>query len=153
MSATMVGQQRNCLDSDDVKSQNNVRNFKFLVKYFYKYFQIFPIFIYNENLPMKSYNFFQIYKRFDRKSEKTLIDKSMRKKKLTKTELSLIADCFIQTFEMITYFFFTLQAHSQRSFCFFISGWRKQYQKGKLKRENSWEWSTTIFVSKIVSIF
>ena len=80
MSATMVGQQRNCLDSDDVKSQNNVRNFKFLVKYFYKYFQIFPIFIYNENLPMKSYNFFQIYKRFDRKSEKTLIDKSMRKK-------------------------------------------------------------------------
>ena len=115
MSATMVGQQRNCLDSDDVKSQNNVRNFKFLVKYFYKYFQIFPIFIYNENLPMKSYNVFQIYKRFDRKSEKTLIDKSMRKKKLTKIELSLIADCFIQTFEMITYFFFTLQAHSQRS--------------------------------------
>ena len=89
MSATMVGQQRNCLDSDDVKSQNNVRNFKFLVKYFYKYFQIFPIFIYNENLPMKSYNFFQIYKRFDRKSEKTLIDKSMRKKNWQKLNFLL----------------------------------------------------------------
>ena len=89
MSATMVGQQRNCLDSDDVKSQNNVRNFKFLVKYFYKYFQIFPIFIYNENLPMKSYNVFQIYKRFDRKSEKTLIDKSMRKKNWQKLNFLL----------------------------------------------------------------
>ena len=152
MSATMVGQQRNCLDSDDVKSQNNVRNFKFLVKYFYKYFQIFPIVIYNENLPMKSYNFFQIYKRFDRKSEKTLIDKSMRKKTVKNWTFSY-SRLFYTDLWNDSLLFFTLQAHSQRSFCFFISGWRKQYQKGKLKRENSWEWSTTIFVSKIVSIF
>ena len=34
---------------------------------------------------------------------------------------------------MIIYFILTLQAHSQRNFFFFIPGWRKQYQKGKLK--------------------
>ena len=37
------------------KGQNNVRNYKFLAKYFYQYFQIFSIVIYNESLPMKSY--------------------------------------------------------------------------------------------------
>ena len=37
------------------KGQNNVRSYMFLAKYFYQYFQIFSIFIYNESLPMKSY--------------------------------------------------------------------------------------------------
>ena len=35
--------------------------------------QIFSIFMYNKSLPMKSFQFFKIYKRFDKKSEKTLI--------------------------------------------------------------------------------
>ena len=42
------------------KGQNNVRNYKFLAKYFSQHFQIFSIFIYNESLPMKSYQFFKI---------------------------------------------------------------------------------------------
>ena len=37
-----------------------VRNYKFLVKYFFQYFQIFSIFTYNENLLMKSYPFIVI---------------------------------------------------------------------------------------------
>ena len=48
------------------KGQNNVRNYKFLAKYFCQYFQIFSIFIYNESLQMKSYQFFKICKRFDK---------------------------------------------------------------------------------------
>ena len=48
------------------KGQNNVRNYKFLAKYFCQYFQIFSIFIYNESLKMKSYQFFKICKRFDK---------------------------------------------------------------------------------------
>ena len=55
------------------KGQNNVRNYKFLAKYFFQYFQIFSIFISNESLPMKSYQFFKIYERFDKEIEKTLI--------------------------------------------------------------------------------
>ena len=34
---------------------NNVRNYRFLAKYFFQYLQVFSIFIYNESLSMKSY--------------------------------------------------------------------------------------------------
>ena len=69
MSTTTVGRQRTFYVSDGLKKgQNNVRNYKFLAKYF----QIFSIFIYNESLPMKSYQFFKICKRFDKEREKTL---------------------------------------------------------------------------------
>ena len=54
----------------------------FLAKYFYQYFQIFSIFIYNESLPMKSYQFFKIWNRFDKEREKTLMQQSKRKEKL-----------------------------------------------------------------------
>ena len=67
MSTTTVGRQRKFYVSDGLKKgQNNVRNYKFLAKYF----QIFSIFIYNESLPMKSYQFFKICKRFDKEREK-----------------------------------------------------------------------------------
>ena len=52
------------------KGQNNVRNYKFLAKYFYKYFQNVSIFTYNDRWPMKSYQFFKIYKSFEKKREK-----------------------------------------------------------------------------------
>ena len=48
-------------------------------KYFYQYFQMFSIFMYHESLPMKSYQFFKIYKRFDKEGKKTLIQQSMIK--------------------------------------------------------------------------
>ena len=57
---------------------------------FFLYFQIFSIFIYNESLPMKFYQFFKIYKRFYKKREKTVIQQSMRKEKLRKVGI-----CFI----------------------------------------------------------
>ena len=83
------------------KRPNNVRNHKFLVKHFYHHFQIFSIFIYNESLPMKSYQFFKICKRFDKEREKTLMQQSMRKEKLRKVGLCFITGCFIKSVNMI----------------------------------------------------
>ena len=54
-------------------------NDKFLVKYFYQDFQISLIYIYNESLPMKSYQFFKIWECFDMEREKTLMQQSIRK--------------------------------------------------------------------------
>ena len=76
------------------KAKNNVRNYKFLAKYF-QHFQIFSIFIYNESLQIKSYHFFKICKCFDKEREKTLMQQSMRKEKLRKV------DCSIKFFNMI----------------------------------------------------
>ena len=45
-----------------LKGQNNVRNYKFLAKYFCHHFQIFI----NESLPIKTYQLFQICKDFDK---------------------------------------------------------------------------------------
>ena len=104
------------------KRQNNVRNYKLLTKYFYQHFQIFSIFIYNESLPMKSYQFFKICKRFDKEREKTLMQQSMRKEKLRKVGLCFITGCFIKSFNMIINHFFVSQAHSQPNFCFLMSG-------------------------------
>ena len=88
------------------KRPNNVRNHKFLAKYFYHHFQIFSIFIYNESLPMKSYQFFKICKYFDKERAKTLLQPSMRKEKLRKVGLCFITGCFIKSFNMIINHFF-----------------------------------------------
>ena len=104
------------------KGQNHVRNYKFLAKYFYQHFQIFSIFIYNESLPMKSYQFFKICKRFDKEREKTLMQQSMRKEKQRKVGLCFITGCLIKSFNMIINHFFVLPAHSQPNFCFLIPG-------------------------------
>ena len=88
MLATMV--EENVMFQMVQKGLNNVRNYKFLGKYFYQHFQIFSIFIYNEILPIKSYQFFKIYKRFDEGREKTLTQQSMRKEKLRKVESTLM---------------------------------------------------------------
>ena len=59
MSFTMVGRQRKFYVSDGLKMQRNVREYKFLVKYFYQYFQIVSIFIYNESPADKILPIFQ----------------------------------------------------------------------------------------------
>ena len=79
------------------KDQNNVRNYKFLAKYLYQHFKLFSIFIYNESSPMKSYQFFKIYKRFGKERDKTLMHQSMRKEKLRKAGLCFIKSCFIKS--------------------------------------------------------
>ena len=71
------------------KGQNNVRNYKFLEKYFYQHFQICSIFKYNESLPMKSSQFFKIFKHFDKGREKTLMQQPMRKEELREVGLCL----------------------------------------------------------------
>ena len=77
-----------------------------MANYFHQHFQIFSIYIYNENLPMKSYQFFKICKRFDKEREKTLMQQSMRKEKLRKVGLCFITDCFIKSFNMVIIFLF-----------------------------------------------
>ena len=66
------------------RGQNKVRNYKCLAKYFYQCFQIFSVFIYNKSLPMKSYQFFKIYKRFDKKAKKRSYSNQWEKEKLRK---------------------------------------------------------------------
>ena len=89
MSVTMVGGRRKSQVSDGPKRPNNIRNYKFLEKYFYQHFQICSIFIYNESLPMKSYQFFKIWKHFDKCREKTLMQQPMREEELREVGLCL----------------------------------------------------------------
>ena len=77
------------------KTQNNVRNYKFFAKYFYKYFQIFSIFIYNERLLVKSYQFLKIYKRFDKERERAICSSQWEKKNWEKLEF-FITGSFIK---------------------------------------------------------
>ena len=68
------------------------------------------LFLYTmKTLSTKSYQFFKIYKRFEKKKEKMLIQQSMRKEKRRKLGLCLI------------YIFFISQAHSPRNLCFLLS--------------------------------
>ena len=98
-----------------------------MANYFYQHFQIFSIYIYNENLPMKSYQFFKICKRFDKEREKTLMQQSMRKEKLRKVV------CFIKSFNMIiNHFFFVSQAHSQPKFLLFYIRMTQEILKGRV---------------------
>ena len=70
-------------------------------------FSIFSNFVSNESLPVKFYQFFKIYKRFDKEREKTLIQQSVRKEKLRKVGLCFITGYFIKPFKMtINLFFF-----------------------------------------------
>ena len=69
--------------------------------------------------------------------QSNLMQLSMRKEKLREARLCFIGGCFIKSFNMIINHIFVLQAHSQPNFCFLISGWRKQYQKGKKGTSNS----------------
>ena len=95
MSATIVGWRRHFRFLMVWKGQNKVRNYKFLAKYFYQYFEILPIFIHNESLPMKSYQFFKTCKRIDKEREK-----------LRKVGLCFITGYFVKSFNMIMNLFF-----------------------------------------------
>ena len=55
----------------------------------------------------------------------------MTKEKQRKIGLSFITGCFVKSFNMIIDHFVVSEAHLQPNFCFFISEWRKEYQKGK----------------------
>ena len=85
-----------------------------MAKHFFQYSQIFSIFIYNESFPMKSYQFFKIYKRFYEKREKTVIQQSMRKDwaklKFFKWQLIIFSstDLFVHMIIIIIFYFASL---------------------------------------------
>ena len=68
-------------------------------------------------MPMKSYQFFKICKRFDKEREKTV-----NEKKKTDNILTLFYNRLLKSFNMIINLFFFLQAHLLPNFCFLISG-------------------------------
>ena len=104
MSATMVGRQRKCQVSDGVKRPlNSTRNYN-LAKYFYQYFQIISIFIYNESLPMKSYQFFKICKCFDKERKNTFA--AVNEKRKTEKKLDLVSQQVVLLCYMIIIFCF-----------------------------------------------
>ena len=55
---------------------------------------------------MKYFQFFKIYKRFNSKREKALIQQSMKKKKLRKVVVFPIRNCFTKPFKRIINQFF-----------------------------------------------
>ena len=134
------------------KGQNNVRNYKFLAKYFHQYFQIFSNFYMQWKLADEILSIFQNLQTNGKEREKTFIQQLMRKEKLIKVRLCFITDCFIIPFKMIIIFFIS-QAHSLRNFCFLISRWCKKYEKEKLGMANCWKLQITIFISKLISSF
>ena len=93
-----------------------------MAKYFYQRFQIFSSFICNESLPMKSYQFFKICKRFDKEREKILMQQSMRKEKLRKAGLCFITGWFIKSFNMIINIFLFRKLIRSRIFAFWYQG-------------------------------
>ena len=69
---------------------------------------------------MKSFQLLKIYKRFDKERQKTVAQKSMRKKKLRKVVVCSITDCFIKNFKRIIIFYhdFRLQPSLyKKDFC------------------------------------
>ena len=135
------------------------RNISFSIfRYFFQYFQVFSIFICNESLQIKSYQFFKIYKRFYKKREKHSYSSQWEQKNWEKLDFVNYNSYFIalfyssiilESFKMkINHFFssiglfvhkifFISQARLQCNFRFLISGWRKKYRKGKLRNANS----------------
>ena len=111
------------------KTKITLENISFWQKYFYQRFQIFSIYIYSDNLPIKSYRFFKICKRLDKEREKALVQQSMRKEKTRKVGLCF---CFMKSFNMIMNHIFVLQAHLQPNFCFFDFRMTQEISKGEV---------------------
>ena len=84
---------------------------------------------------MKSFQFSKIYKRFDEKREKTLIQQSMRKEKQRKVVLCSITDCFTKPFKRIInllLFFFHFSCSYAAQFLLFEIRMRQETSKGEI---------------------
>ena len=66
------------------KGQNNARTYTFQAKYFYQHFQVYSIFMCNECLSIKSYQFFKVWKRFNKEREKNTYAAVDQKRKTEK---------------------------------------------------------------------
>ena len=116
---------------------HNFRNYKLLPKFFYQHFQSFSNFIYNQSLPMKSYQFLKIGKRFDKEKEKTLMQQSMRKEKKRKVGLFFVAGYLIKSFNMklIIFFFLFLKLIRSSIFAF----WHQDDARNIKRRSREWQ--------------
>ena len=106
-----------------------------MAKYFYQHFQIFSIFIYNESLPMKSYQFFKIYKHFDKEKDKTLMQQSMRKERLRKVGLCFTTSFFIKSFNMIINHFLFCKLIRSPVFAFWYQDNARNIRTGSWERQ------------------
>ena len=112
------------------KSQNNVRNYMFLAQYFYQHSQIFSIFIYHGSMPMKSYQFFKICKRFDKEREKTV-----NEKKKTDNILTLFYNRLLKSFNMIINLFFFYKLICCPIFAFWYQDDARNLKRGNRERQ------------------
>ena len=81
---------------------------------------------------MKSFQFFKICKRFDKKREKTLIQQSMRKEKLRKAVLCSVTDCFTKPFKRIINHFFYFECSFTVQFLLFEIRMTQEISKGEI---------------------
>ena len=79
---------------------------------------------------MEPYQFFKIYKRFD-KERKKLIQQSMRKKKLRKNGLYFVTGCFIRPFKIIIIFFYFGSSFAAQ-FSLFVIKMTQEISKGEI---------------------
>ena len=151
---------------DGLKCQNGIRNYKFLTKYFYQYFQILSIFTYNKNFMMKFYQL-RFYKCFYKEREKKNTHTAVSENRKTVENLTLfIIKLFIKPFKMIILFpaiglliqriyiciyFYKLACST--IFNFGVRMIQRNIKKGKQGMANCWEWQIGIFFSKTMSIF
>ena len=93
----------------------------------------FSVFINNESLPLKSYQFFRIYKSFDKEREKALIQQSMRKEKLREVGICFITGCFLKPFKMIiNHFFYFASSFAVQFLLFHIRITQEISSKGEI---------------------
>ena len=86
--------------------------------------------------------------KFQKKKTHTAVNE---KRKTEKNGLCFITYSFIKSFKRIIIFFIS-QAHSQRNFCYLLSGRHKKYQNRKLGIANSSECQIAVFISEITSV-
>ena len=85
----------------------------------FQYFQIFFIFIYNESLPVKSYQFFKIYKRFYKKEKNSHTAVNEQRKNERSCTLFYLTGYFMKPLKIVlNHFFFNRSFCSQDCFYF-----------------------------------
>ena len=84
---------------------------------------------------MKSYQFFKIWKCFDKERDKTLMQHSLRKEKLKKVGLCFITGCFIKSFNMIINHFLFPKLSRSPIFAFWYQDDARNIKRGSRERQ------------------
>ena len=84
---------------------------------------------------MKSYQFFKIWKCFDKERDKTLMQHSLRKEKLKNVGLCFITGCFIKSFNMIINHFLFPKLSRSPIFAFWYQDDARNIKRGSRERQ------------------